>query len=715
MRAWLLLVLALAACATAPSTLTLRLKLPHPDALSFYGDLPDTPEVRARLTAAFLERSSFDHLDAMLQNLAAFDRTLAEELAERLAASDDSLALRYSFAWHAFGNQERICAALLDGQEFLLFMPHGGGPPLVDVCDRAVEYAFAASERYPYAVSRLYQVFGHRAWAPKVLEAAIANSQNTRAAYVFTLNPMTHLEMVNLHLARGRAPDAGESHYRLYRDAPAHRPALQSACRHAATRVLAGRPRALLEGWQRIQECDYGGDLLEAAARACAGDDPEAVLAWADLFSSRPWFREVRSQAIRELLARDPAAIVPHIPSLGVRLLAPSWFERIAAKRPDALLDNHDALGPGYDLELMTLADSVAGKYPRGVVHFGRTVLARSLRRAKKLVALRDGLVNAATIEEQWQTLDAQLGDVAPAPWRPVSFLDSPSTVVFANLDALGTAPLQFSKPGAAWPGDPGTKERLPVDLPRAGATAVMLMAYPEHLQGIDTDFAAIESIYEEVYRAHILDRLYAFDRNPARDLASGGMLARLRTALERAVDSGASAFVLHYHIHGHNQGALQLGSGLTRITPVEKVAAVLTDAHHGRRFVDSLDIVLVAESCYAGRQLDRLARALEKREPPARRLVAIGTSRADQPSFAGLVRENATVVSPTMGADRAGAFSYYWVLYHELVAAHGGQAHFGDAITFASRLAERDSAFDQELQVRWIPDLPGGAAPGAP
>ena len=39
------------------------------------------------------------------------DRFLAEEL----AGSDDSLALRYSSAWHVFGNHERICAALLDG------------------------------------------------------------------------------------------------------------------------------------------------------------------------------------------------------------------------------------------------------------------------------------------------------------------------------------------------------------------------------------------------------------------------------------------------------------------------------------------------------------------------------------------------------------------------------------------------------------------------
>lgn len=667
------------------------------------------------------------HLDAVLRSIQAYDRRLASQVALRLATEGHPALIHHVPSWIDLANGDQICQTLLEGREYLLFAEREGSGLLLDRCSQAHQLMRRAAKHYPLFVSGWFTTFAHKPWAEQVVNLAIDNTANEPGNYTNSYNMLFHARaMHNLILAAR----SGDESAPLFKAWPRYAGMVNRICQRATQKALDVQPAKVLRNWRNIRACDHGHDVLVQAAKACVTRCPKDVLNLRNRFQNHPGIRELFAPAMRNAAQQQPAAAVKLAPLFKDLDGANKAFLVAARRAPLAALANEQRLKEMVSLAAQRTAihDLACRADPTKV-----TGCAPSIQHiAHMTTTLRRHLENCTTIREQWQLVAAFLEEInahfalalkqanenAHSRWTPVSITSAPAHLVLLDIStmarpSLAKIPLQIVATTKQWDQESistlvqrsvvqahdqarwrttSSWDTFDLDGPK---TAIMLMASPEHLRGIESDLKQLEQIYRQRYHATIVDRIYTHTAEGHQCMHPHCLLARFRQNLIEAIEQGREHFLMHYVMHGSSQGGLSVGIGLPVLIPMEQFAEVMLSTHRGIRLCDAIAITIVSETCFGAQQMSQLTASLSNATPPPIQPVVIVTSSGpDQSSYAGLTRNKATIPSPAMGPDNAGAFSYYWVLFHEYRAhlASRGDAELAQTMTFAASIRFADA-----------------------
>lgn len=277
--------------------------------------------------------------------------------------------------------------------------------------------------------------------------------------------------------------------------------------------------------------------------------------------------------------------------------------------------------------------------------------------------------------------------------------------------------------------------------LPDNGKTAAMFIAAPGHLEGIETDFERMIEIYKQRYGVsvdHIMvDNAQkwkeaskdAKELPDAVELTTGAALeAKLKTALVDALRGNKQSFVLHYTMHGGEDGSITVTKSESLDT--QKIAEIIATPMtiDGKEKIPcvEMDIVILAESCHSDSQLITIIEYLKKKNVPVKNLHIATSSAKETSSHAGTTIDNASLVSKEMAGDKSGTFAYYFSYYFELID-HLKQKKaketdkslaeiqlekplgtYSHALQFADRMAREDSYDESNIKALREQDLQG-------
>lgn len=206
-------------------------------------------------------------------------------------------------------------------------------------------------------------------------------------------------------------------------------------------------------------------------------------------------------------------------------------------------------------------------------------------------------------------------------------------------------------------------------EIPRGGQTACMFVCVPHYLRGMEIDVLDLVEIYNRQYQASIYSvcmekhgewkkalsaRPELLVNTPPREIfelfspqsaSENDILQNLEASLKRAIDEGKSTFVLHYLMHGTEQGNVSVSKQalLPQILSPRKFIDLITADYNGSPISGQLDINIVGVSCYSGKQLDRMLEYLKEKDVHVKNLRII-TDSEYTPSFAGTTSHNASV-----------------------------------------------------------------------
>ena len=263
-------------------------------------------------------------------------------------------------------------------------------------------------------------------------------------------------------------------------------------------------------------------------------------------------------------------------------------------------------------------------------------------------------------------------------------------------------------------------------DLPRDGKTAVMMTLVPGNTKGQETDFARLATIYTNHFGASIeainmqnkdvwqnlkgvKEKTETGELPKAKGASKQEILTTLKTSIQKAIDDKKSTFLFHYMMHGQEDGTMAPASDKNTppsdsLISSSEIADLLasTSENNGKPLSEQIDINIIADSCFSGRQLERIVTNLQQKQVPVKDLTIIATSSKDKPSTTSMTPSIASLISDKMKEDKdwSGAFSYYLSYYFELlehekaqgIEPKGSVGSFSHAIQFADLMVTRDS-----------------------
>jgi hypothetical protein len=193
-------------------------------------------------------------------------------------------------------------------------------------------------------------------------------------------------------------------------------------------------------------------------------------------------------------------------------------------------------------------------------------------------------------------------------------------------------------------------------------------------------------------------------------------LFPQIRESLATAVKEGQQAFVLSYLMHGQNvKGGSVSANSEKGKQPAERIAQELAAPdRNGKPLCAQIDILIVAESCYSGRQLTGIIDYLRRNKIPVKNLRIITASNLTTAAF-WTTNASATNERTPQSLDfKTPPMSYYLSYYFQMMDYHRskgvklapGADTFGHAARFADRMARNDSFVSDPSSVMEEQDL---------
>ncbi len=242
------------------------------------------------------------------------------------------------------------------------------------------------------------------------------------------------------------------------------------------------------------------------------------------------------------------------------------------------------------------------------------------------------------------------------------------------------------------------------------GKTAVMLAMVPKQLSGIEEDFAHITSeIYQRRYDASIIAANVensakwkeAWRKNRKEDgpaIAEAGgdqILTTLESSLKQAIDTGKENFMFHYLMHGKRSGTM---SAKDRQIQPEEIARVFTTSYKGKPMCSQIGIILYADSCHSGFQLDAIKRYFEAHHDIPVKSFRVITSATETQAKGHI--QDPSVINEQMIEWAGSVDLYYLSYYYQMIDYQKGRGielpkavgMFSHALQFTDRMSRADS-----------------------
>lgn len=542
----------------------------------------------------------------------------------------------------------------------------------------------------PASALELFDAYRGESYAEEILEQAVHKTLEINPPYVMKHYPIyctrPYAEQTLLDAVR-RNPEGVFMYMENLKDAPS----IALLARTAA----AKDPRSAISHFSDYQDTPFAKDILLIVARVL----PEAINEYsaASKFGSRPYAKEILQVA--------KALTNAHNTVLSTRSFS-----------------GRDEQIRGFLAELNTNIDPALQAFNRST---GLSLAPMGIRKQPYEIVFINTFDGSVKLPMRIALTVQQISD-AKTQKELTTLLHREYTTQRRTLEA------QY----ALW------EKGDSFDLSKE-KTSVLLVSAPGHLTGIETDVVRMAEIYRTYYDARIeglfVDNLRNWkdtpkghvDALPEAQISNASAIRdALGVGLQKAVMSGQETFVFHYDMHGRKSGKLDAVPAklvfAERTVPREEAeldatdfaeAISLPDQKSGRPLCSLINIVIVAESCYSGKQLDIIVEWLHSKKVPVRSLRIATAASRETPASAGVTVESASLVSDKMRGDNAGALSYYLSYYFELLdhlrerrARAAGIAKeeielekplgtFGHAIQFADRMAREDS--DKEPEER--------------
>ena len=265
-------------------------------------------------------------------------------------------------------------------------------------------------------------------------------------------------------------------------------------------------------------------------------------------------------------------------------------------------------------------------------------------------------------------------------------------------------------------------------DLPKGGKTACVLIAVPENsmgkLTGIEGNFAELARIYTKYYEAEIsavcmqrpVQWLEAISEKGISNLpivapaTKESILKHIDATLRRAIDDRKQEVVIHYMMHGGQDGGMDTQDlGLS----ASEIADVISREKDGMPMCALIQITILAmPSCYSESQTNLIVSSLKNKttsdgkRTAVRDLKLINDSRSNTPSDgSGISSYNTLILNSRLAGLSSPTSVYYFSSYYNLceyLTSEGTLSQpvgtFFHALRFADEMSW-SSRFSQDLQ----------------
>lgn len=457
---------------------------------------------------------------------------------------------------------------------------------------------------------------------------------------------------------------------------------------------LAGvNPYMVLSNYELWKDNTYAEEYLELAVRTAAIQDPFAAAHFYDLYKDKPYGEDVIKTA---------SELCSHCIEL--------WQNLDTENRQKCLVDLMKKTNPQF----------VSSEDKSTAIDF----VQKELNQRFAFVGINTGQSFSSAQKHEFVFVNLPEGDNY-VPLR-LSFNYNELKNARTKDEAIKLIQLKITQ----------EKERLRfqhiawgkkygIHIPTDGSAAVMITAFPGKADGIETDYSRICRIYLDDFKASVygicMENKDTWDNLPdVQKMRNDNSIPQaigtsekklfldtLKKSVTQAIDKKKNCFVLHYTLHGTPDGRMNAGIIFATKEDLhpEEIAEVLSSEHNGKPVCEQIDITIIAESCFAKAQKDKLFAYFQGNNPakkkiPVKGLTMVASTSDSTPSFAATSPKNCSMTCDKSGDDLAGTFNYNFSNFFELINTFKIKFNQEHLFKFIDRMSMADSPIEQDLQI---------------